>query len=127
MSATDFRGWGVVAALALVAGLGCKGDAPKGKSPPPSTEAPTEAPPGEVADVAFLIEACTTAGLPAAQCECAGEKAQTDLGAKLVSKMSKAPGDEDPTLDGYYTGGELQQVMVWVETSSSACGFEEVQ
>lgn len=78
-----------------------------------------------IVDVGFLVEACVGAGIGEEACKCVGEEAKRDLGAALVDKMRAAPADDDPALEGYYSGAEIRTVMAWVRTSSDACGIED--
>lgn len=82
-------------------------------------------PPAAPVDVAFLVDPCTESGIPADQCACAGDKAQTMIGAELLGKMAAAPADDDPALESYYSPSEMQRIVTWVEDAAKACGIEE--
>ena len=120
---------GIFAALLALASCGEK-DEPKGEptatKDQPTKDQPTttEQPAGDF-DVSFLVDGCGKAGFSAEQCKCAGELAKKQLDGALVAKMEKAPGDNDPKLEGYYTSAEINKTMAWVEKASDECGFED--
>lgn len=94
-----------------------------------STEA-GEKPAGETPDLAsidvsFLVEPCVDSGESEEKCRCAGEEAKTIIGPKILAKMSKAPADDDPAIQKYYSVLEMQQIMNWVNDAGVKCGIEE--
>jgi len=116
----------LAASVALFAG-GCsdkkKPEGTSSASPTDKTDEPKPTP--VTADVTFLVEPCISGGIPADACKCAGEQAKTLIGAELLTKMSKAPDENDPKIASYYTRSEINQIMGWVEQGAEKCGIEE--
>lgn len=76
-------------------------------------------------DVSFLVDPCVDSGEAEEKCRCAGEEAKTIIGPKILEKMSKAPADDDPAIQKYYSILEMQQIMNWVNDAGVKCGIEE--
>ena len=97
------------------------GEKPSEKGDKPTTETPDLA----SMDVSFLVDPCVDSGESAEKCRCAGEEAKTIIGPKILEKMSKAPADDDPAIQKYYSVLEMQQIMNWVNEAGVKCGIEE--
>jgi hypothetical protein len=109
------------------------GSAESGDKPATSEDKPargedkpkTETPDLASMDLSFLVDPCIESGVPAEKCRCSGEEAKTIIGAELLHKMSKAPADDDPAIQKYYSVFEMQQIMNWVNDAGAKCGIEE--
>ncbi len=97
------------------------GEKPSTGEDKPKTETPDLA----SMDLSFLVDPCIESGVPAEKCRCAGEEAKTIIGAEILHKMSKAPADDDPAIQKYYSVFEMQQIMNWVNDAGVKCGIEE--
>lgn len=101
---------------AVLAACGGGGDQPAGAA---------EGSSGESADVAFLVESCEASDFSAEACRCLGEQAQSRLEEELIEKLRQAPAEDDPAIEGYYSGEEIRRVVTFIQAASQACGVEE--
>lgn len=120
------KGKGDNKASSAVTGSGSGSGPGSGLSAAPSV-AVAAMTPGTEAEAQFLVDGCIASGMSETQCNCAGAEARATLGGKLLVKMSTAPDDEDPKLETYYSAGEIQRIMTWVDGAAAKCGLEEVQ